>query len=260
MSKLPVYKNKTLLDLSKDEHDKIDDLISKIVASMQFFYQRLHENPTMEDTWTHMGLFESYFKDLSPLVKYDSIMVTERENRFKEIREKNEKIRQLQSMLGKEITAEGVTAKLREYDDIVRLFYGSLGFEYASLESYNTNGIVYRFTPNLFDEPDDGTSSLKQYTPNFQKAFNPIIGDNTEYDVYKDTYHSELLDTDKNRKLIQKLMTDTFPDSLIRKWESRLNDFDSYSMSFTIFIPYNDIDNLGKRVMPEHYAQTTEQD
>lgn len=246
---LPVYNNCDLLKLTDEELAHAQKIINQIVSSMSFFRQRLGKSPAMDDVHTHMGLFESYFSELAPIVGYDSVLAAEHEHRFAEIREKNAEIHRLTQMLGQGISPEGISAKLREYDDVIRCFYGALGFRYASLEEITAWGPVYRFTPELEYDQDDGNTSKKEWVKQFQSAFSLITVDNTEWDICCDTCHAELLDTDANKYRIMDLLADSFPNHQLREFRSRHNDFGTYSLEFTVYLAFRDIEDLRLAVL-----------
>lgn len=154
-------------------------------------------------------------------------------------------------LLGNGISPEGISAKLRDYDNAIRNWYGAHGFQYASLKEYTAYGIIYEFNDELQYEPDNGCSNRKEWTETFTKAYELIAKDNTIFDIYRDTYHAELLDTDKNKKLITDLITKSFPEAQIREFRSRMNDFNSYSLRFTVYLPYSDIHNMITSVIPD---------
>ena len=124
-TKLEIYNNRTPLDLHPVDIEKADNLLRDIVDNLQFFRIRLQENPTMIDSHTHMGLFEHKLKELAPIVKYDSVLKEEQEKRYAEIRNANMEIRRLNMLLGNGISPEGISAKLRDYDNAIRNWYGA---------------------------------------------------------------------------------------------------------------------------------------
>lgn len=250
MTKLPVYDNHTKLNLTDDNHKKALDLLGKIAGASSFFRQILTEKANMAemtDSNTYMGLIESYFSELSPLVKYDSVLAEERQNRYTEIKSLRQEISDLESKLGETVTPEGLTAALRRYQDTVRCFYGALGFQYARLDECTAWSVVYTFTSELQYEPDDGTSGMKELSAKFIKQFGLLASPDTVFDIYRDKYHAELLDTDNNKRQIQTLFTDVFPNIQFHKFESRRNDYNSFSLRFTVALSYQDIQNLYDR-------------
>lgn len=259
---LPIYNNQTPVNLTDEDLEKALKLLTQIQQNLEFFAVRLQDRPKMQDIHTHMGLLESYTKELSPLVQYDTVLTEEMERRYKEVREANKTIHELERKLGEGVTAEGVSSKLREYDDVIRLWYGAHGFQYASLKEQSPYNMTYDFNYELQYNQDEGCSSRKEWAPQFKEAFGLIAHENdptaSEYDIYYDTYHAELLDTTKNKELIMKLIADNFPNSIVRGFTSRQNDFGSYSMRFTVSIMYTDIEALVKRIIPAESNDATE--
>lgn len=246
-----VYNNRKPLNLNASDIRKANNLLKNAIDSLQFFYVRLNDNPTMTDVHTHMGLFEHYHTELSDIVNYDSVLKEEQEKRHIALRKANMEIHRLNQLLGNGISPEGISTKLKDYDNAIRNWYGAHGFQYARLKEYTAYGIIYEFNDELQYEPDNGCSSRKEWTETFTKAYELIAKDNTVFDIYRDTYHAELLDTDKNKKLITDLITKSFPEAQIREFRSRMNDFDSYSLRFTVYLPYSDIHNMITSVIPD---------
>lgn len=250
--KLEIYNNNEPLDIHPIDLAKADSILRKIGESTSFFRVRLQEQPKMTDVHTHMGLLESYLTDLIPLVKYDSVLEEEREKRYAEIKAANTEIHRLEKLVGNGISPEGVSSKLREYDDGIRLWYGAHGFQYASLKQYTPYGIIYEFNDDLQYDPDNGCSSRKEWEKYFFEKFSILATKESAYDIYYDSYHGELLDTDNNKELIHKLLKENFPNHSIHEFHSRKNDFGSFSLRFTVNIPYVDIDNMLKTIVPEY--------
>lgn len=246
---LPVYDNPNALIISKENLAKADQAIGNIVDSLGFFKQRLHNDPKLVDVHTHMGLFESYFRELAGLVDYNSVFVENMNQILNTIGDANAEIRRLESLLGKDITVEGVQSKLRDYDNAFRCFYGACGFHYAHNNRYTAYHIEFNFSEQIEYEQHDGCSSRKDdWGPYFQDRFDLISNKNTKYDLYRDSYHAELLDTDNNRKLIQELFEQIFPNSRIHDFRSKPNDYGSWSLRFTVYADYRDIDKLIKEI------------
>lgn len=237
--------NNDSLPITEEQLKKADELLKKLIGSLQFFREELHHDPRMRDTKTHMGLFESYFRELSPLVSYDTVLEQEALQRFGETRKLHAEVDRLKSLLGKGVTAEGVSAKLQMYDKVVSAWYGALGFQYASLERTTPYAMTFEFTPELQYEPDDGCSGKKELAAKFAAMF-PLMADNPDFEVYRDKYHAELLDTDTNRAGIRELFKETFPGHIISEFRSYRNDYGSYSLRFTVVLPFEDIEALNQ--------------
>lgn len=260
MATLQTYRNPTPLNMTKDEIDNADDVLQKMISSLDFFRHILttpRQKPVnMTESHTYMGLFESYFKELSPLVRYDSVLTEELNNRYQEIRELHTEIEQLKAQLGSGTTPEGVSAALQHYDDILRCFYGALGFQYVRLDNLNSWNMTVTFTHELQYEPDAGYSRNKEFSQKCIEHFDIISRENTPFDIYRDSYHAELLDTDNNKQLIQNLILQYFPNARFHSFKGRRNDFESFSSEFTVALPFTDLDNLYHNIMDEPAENT----
>ena len=90
-----------------------------------------------------MGLFESYFTELSDILGYDSVIAEERKKRYKEIRTLQEQLRESLAEQSKTITTDLLIEKLNHLDGLFRTWYSSLGFHYASQEKITQRMFLY---------------------------------------------------------------------------------------------------------------------
>lgn len=229
------------------DKEKAVKLVNDIIHSMSFFLENLANwELQKDDVKTFMGLFESYFTELSPLVGYDSVLVQERKGRNAKIRELNTEIARLQSLIGQEISPEAVSGFLRNCDNIFRAWYGSLGFRYASLERFSFCGVFYEFSDEIDYGADDGLSSMEDLAKKMQSD-HIILAEQEGWDITRDKFHGTLLDTDRNKQMVQSLFQSSFPGCDIVEYRSRKNDYGSYSIRVKIYIPYTDICKLTEK-------------
>lgn len=239
------------VQLSKESSKRAIKLVNDILGSMSFFRDNISGGDLQEDeVETFMGLFESYFSELSPIVGYDSMLVQERKDRYTKIRELNTEISQLRADMGKKISSDAASGFLKNCDDIFRAWYGSYGFHYASLKNISFWGMIYEFSDEIDYFSDDGLSSRKELAEQMAKD-HTIISEQAGWDVAKDKYHGSLLDTDNNKAKLRDLLKTDFPDCDIRKFESRKNDFGSFSMRVTVYLPFKNISMLGAKYETE---------
>lgn len=135
------------------------------------------------------------------------------------------------------------------YDNVIRCFCGALGFWDTSLERYTACSILYEFAPDLKYHSDDGNSGKWILAEKLAGIFPLIASDDTAWDILRDTYHAQLLPTDGNKEKILALFKKAFPDATVQGFSSGANDYGSYSMSFSVEIPFTDIEALYRRVM-----------
>jgi hypothetical protein len=244
MDELKSFNDDTPLRLSGIEKENVIKKINEAISCLSYFKNTIQEDITIvTNVWTCLGLNESFHADLSKMVGYDSILAKEREERHKEIREKNEKIRRLIEQRGKEVTPEAIQGALNRYEDIFRAWFKNEGFHYASIQNLSAYGLIAELTSQM--------DYVKPSSSNDDEICNKIwkedVGTedkfNNGWNIYKDQYHGELLDTDNNKQLIKELLLENFPNARIYKFSGRKNDHGSFSLCTEVYISYLDLDN-----------------
>lgn len=244
---------KELLDLSEGEKEKVLELTGKILDSVDFCRQMIADGKAdLESVGTMMGLFESYFSELAPLVKYESALRVEREKRYEAIREANHRIHELEKSVGTQFAQnpEAVSAALRHYENVFAAWYQSKGFHYASEKTVSAYMIRYSFSPEVHGDAENcRLTSEKELFRMMRDKNGGIFGENTVWDLAEGSYRSEVLDTDKNRKLFVKLLNEAFPSAYVDQFVCRRNDYESFSLCPEIVVPFSDIVDLEKSIL-----------
>lgn len=237
--KLNVYNNRTPLNLTVDEKKRVLKILMDAVGSLSFFVQRIKDGADMNDIHIHMSLLEYTVHDLAPLVHYDSILAEETERRHVEIRELNQRVQDLERQRGKEFTAKDIACAIREYENAFEAWYGAYGFRYASIK-YGLYGIRANFSCELEHSPSSSLTTNKEL---FSWLTDKVqfITEDKNWDIIYDHYHSELADTQKNKENILNLFRQTFSSSVVNSFQARKNDFNSFSIEFDVFVPYEDV-------------------
>lgn len=139
-----------IIELQPEQKEKTLTCMAKLYQSLEFFYQLANDdNLSKENVKTHMGLFESYFTELSDILGYDSVIAEERKKRYKEIRTLQEQLRESLAEQSKTITTDLLTEKLNHLDGLFRAWYSSLGFHYASQEKITQRMFLYTVTQEM---------------------------------------------------------------------------------------------------------------
>ena len=235
---MEIYDNTNPINITKEETENSLSLISQLISSLNFFAVRLKDRPTYNDVATHMGLFESYFSELCKHVPYDSVLQTERENRYKELREANARIEQLQKSAADQVNGETIQAKLSQYADIFTCIYETIGIHYCSLKEITRWGFIYETGDEIQYESIQHLSHTR-----LSKMPKHILTSHPELDIVKDTYHANILDTDNNKKILTNIFTTWFPGFHVHKFTSH-RDSDHFNLRMEISIPFTDLDNL----------------
>lgn len=242
MSKLKIFQDESPLVLNDKEKENVIKKINEEASCLLFFRDLIkEEKAVMTSVHTCLGLNESYHSELSKMVGYDSILAKEKEERCKEIKEKNEEIRKLTEQRGKEVTPEAIQGALKRYEDIFRAWYDNEGFRYASISNLSAYGMSAELTADMdFSDSEryDNEIYKKIWTENKGTEEKIAAG----WDIYKSQFHGELLDTDNNKKRINELLLKYFPNTRIFKFTGRKNDYGGFSLRTEINITYSDLD------------------
>ena len=143
-----------MVDLQPEQKERTLNCMTKLYQSLEFFYQLVNDDKLSEENVrTHMGLYESYFTELSDILGYDSAIAEERRSRYTEIRTLREQLRESLAEQSKTITTDLLIEKLNHLDDLFRVWYSSLGFHYASQEKITQRMFLYTVTQELEKEP-----------------------------------------------------------------------------------------------------------
>lgn len=235
---MELYNNTEKINLNKGDIIKAKKLITDIYQSMEFFGNILvNDKLCKNDVHTHMGLFESYFSELSGILGYNSVIEEERKMRAEGIKEMSRKMQELEKEVGEDLShfPEKISAALEYYTEAFCSWYESLGFHYASQEKINGWSIRYEFSEEVYAEAKSKKSSVEDKS---------LFGENTEYDVWRDRFHGDLLDTDNNRKLLSNLFLGNFPNSRIIGYNSRPGDGGKFVLRVQVIIPFSDLTKL----------------
>lgn len=96
-----------MVDLQPEQKERTLNCMTKLYQSLEFFYQLVNDDKLSEENVrTHMGLYESYFTELSDILGYDSAIAEERRSRYTEIRTLREQLRESLAEQSKTITTD----------------------------------------------------------------------------------------------------------------------------------------------------------
>lgn len=246
---LEIYNNRTPLDLSDENKAKIQQIIKKTIDSLAFMSQRISDGADMNDVHTHMSLLEYAVNDLTHLTHYDSVLAEEVESRHKKIRELNQRVHELETQRGREVTADAISAAIRRYEDVFRAWYQAAGIRYAKID-YTSYSLKIEICNELDNDRKDRLTTDKELCKKLAGEL-PFIAESPDWDVVHDHYTSELLDTDRNRENITNLLKKYFPNVRIFSFNSYRNDFESFSLRCCANVPYTDIEALEKKFAQE---------
>lgn len=227
----------TVLKLTKDQKKKAMDTVDKTLHQLSFL-RTLIDNETLRtsDIQTHLGLMHYAFNDLNEMLDGGMFLNKQLEQTRADLRQANRTIHELQMLSGEKVTATSLCAALRRYDQLFIAWYILTGFHYASVEIYQS-GLRADFSDEIDLNDDERISPLcNKDLGRKAMAFTPYVFDDS-WDLSDDTYHKNLLDTDRNRKKFISLIETALPGSIINGFSSH-NDRGQYLMRPNAFIPY----------------------
>lgn len=256
MNKLPVYNNPKPIPSTPEQIKEARKLVTEMIDNLDFLRTRLSDRPTYNDVHTQLGLLEYQLTDLGKLTDYTSVLIEEKASRNKQLREANQTIHALEQKLGTGITPQGISNKLQEYESLLHTFAKALGIDYLRIERFTSFGILCEITPECYETVYENQISRKEHLAWMVKHVQPIASSNTAYDIQRDTYHCELLDTDNNRNRLTRQILETLPNTTIYGFESRKNDYESFSLTMKCQIYYTDIEALKQQIITQETEET----
>jgi hypothetical protein len=187
---------------------------------------------------------ENYTQELTKILGYEGIIATEKEERYKEIREANDQNRQLRKQLGEKVSPEDLREGIKNLDDTIARWWNIKGLGHISGEgkafgSYGAK-VVFSgmFTDAYYakskDSAEDFESSIEKAQRFISEGFDVDMGEGSRRD-------QTLLNTENNVKLLTKLFTDRFPSAKIneikivywgKRTQGQIRDIEVYIRNF----------------------------
>lgn len=223
-------------------------VLTKLFDSMSFFYTRLKDHPQEQDVETHMGLFESYFAELSDILRYSSKAVQQRNEFYAQLREERAKLDEERKRFAESTSPSQVMTCLRKYQNIFTAWYESHGFHYARLKDTYVHGFLFDISDELNKTNEPHLAGDKPFAKWCQTKCTPIQH-MYAVDIYEDAYHDNLLDTDTNKSILQDIIT-IFPHAYIREFRST-RDENMMKLRWQLYVPFEDLDALYQQYLTE---------
>lgn len=235
------------VELSKEAKDEALEKIREMISCLDFVRELIKEdNLVADNVKTCMGVNEHIHAELSKLLGYDSIIAAEIENRFAEIRTANKRICELEQCLGKEVSPGAVSGALNLYEKILRGWYSSEGFNYASIDLFPWC-IELTFSSDMVYQEECRHNNDEVYCAMWKEDAGTARKIAAGWDIHEDQFSAELLDTDNNKKQFEALIRATFPNARIESFDAYRNDYGTFSLRPKVSIPFEDVDAAYKR-------------
>lgn len=212
-------KNKDKLDLSENDLKTAVREIDDLRAQLGFLSGLIGSDEcTVGIVDTHMRLLRSSHDVLAGLFRVDPLSEALKEsNRL--CREANARISELKSKLAAGVTVDAALAKLAQCENWFRVWFKLTGWKWIRTE-WTPAGILFSTSDEVRYAPvrpetvrSDNNLPVKKIKDAVPYAF-------SDFDLYRDTFHGTILDTQKNRDAVRALFVNTFPGAHVSKFES----------------------------------------
>lgn len=238
----------TKLELTPENESQAANAVANIVSLMSYTKDRLNQaNLTGGDADVILANLSYYFKDLDTALGNRQILSKKLDETRALLRQANNELYELKSENGRNTSARQVIDGLKFLEDLFDTWYSLCGFHYGSV-SYSRYGLLVEFSSDVekAETKDELIQGLTFGRKDLAKRYAFTVPylfhkDCSEYDLFDDVYHANLLDTDRNRNLLKELFTKFFPEANIHGFES-YQDGDQYFLRTKVFVPFEDLD------------------
>lgn len=158
------------------------------------------------------------------------------------LQESNNERNELRQELGQSAKAHTITYGLRHYMNALYAWLELTGFHYASMR-FEMMGITCDISHDIdhkLDDPRNITFGDKALAAKAASRTPYRFDEHTRFDLYRDSFHDELLDTDNNREQLKQLFRTVFPESRLQGFSVRF-DRELALLRTYVYVPYADI-------------------
>lgn len=189
---------------------------------------------------------EIYTSKMHKLLNYDSKLNKDMEERHATIRGLNQENRELRAQIGATVTNEHVREKLKNIDKSIGDWWNSLhlGYLHTNFHNYGIQ-VIFKVAPYLhlkMDSSEDEAKFIKKHS----KELGLKLSDGGKGGVFR---HPDLLDTEKNKKIIHTLVKTKYPSAKLEdikiyyKEDKDTGELNSTINEITYFIRnYDEVD------------------
>lgn len=211
----------------------------------------------LEDTYDDgilsdgMDLLRHYYGDLARHIGKERFLSDKLEDAYRQLRKARKETDRIRKQIGESVTTDKAIAHIRTLVKQFETWYQLCGFHYARIE-HAAQGIYADFSQDI-EMPCPEEERIYVTFGDEETAVQvahavPYLFDKG-YSLYRDTFHSEMLDCDANRKKLQRLFEKTFPGSRVMSFSSRFQGGSPFHkeperslLRTNVYIPYGSID------------------
>ncbi|MDH6427241.1 MULTISPECIES: hypothetical protein [unclassified Paenibacillus] len=194
-------------------------VVLKSTKDLFFAAKQLHEwisgnNLSQEMAGILPSLIESHFGDIAKQLGYESVLTKEKEERHREIRRSNERIRELEKQMGESRPVDGLKEQIHYLTSIVSKWWKEHGFRHVSDAGFTDYGIykakfcfLLGYMGSMFSQTPE--TDKAQHKSRLQQLHEE------GWDIGFDTHGNDphLIDNDNNRKRLIELIESRFPSA-----------------------------------------------
>ncbi|AKG36114.1 hypothetical protein [Paenibacillus durus] len=205
-------------------------VVLKSTKDLFFAAKQLHEWISTDDLSQEMAgilpsLIESHFGEIAKQLGYESVLTKEKEERHREIRKANERIRELENQMGEARPVDGLKEQITHLTSIVSDWWREYGFRHVSDAGLTQYGFykakfcfMLEYMGSTFsDTPVTDKAQHKSRLEQLQEE-----GWNIGFDKRGNEPH--LIDNDNNRTKLIKLIESRFPSAKIVRTRNHYSD------------------------------------
>ncbi|WP_339248141.1 hypothetical protein NST58_12900 [Paenibacillus sp. FSL R10-2796] len=205
-------------------------VVLKSTKDLFFAAKQLHEWITADDLSEEMAgilpsLIESHFGDIAKQLGYESVLTKEKEERYCEIRQANERIHELEKQMGASRPVDGLQQQLTHLTSTVSKWWKVHGFRHVSDAGFTEYGFykanfcfMLGYMGSTFsDTPETDKVQHKSRLEQMQEE-----GWEIEFDKRGNDPH--LIDNDSNRAKLIELIESRFPSAKIVRTRNHYSD------------------------------------
>lgn len=205
-----------LLELTTDQKA----VFLKTTKDMFFAVRQLHEWVEKDSLSKEMSgiipsLIEGHFSDIAKQLGYESVLAKEKEERHLQIRNANQRIRELEKQLGEGKPIDGLKEQLKHLADIVSNWWNEYGFHHVSDEEFTEYGQYKARFCFMLDHISMFSDTPVTDKKNNKDRLKQLSDEGWDIVYEKNGRSPELLDNDNNRKRLIELIEGRFPSAKV---------------------------------------------
>ncbi|WP_078598561.1 hypothetical protein [Evansella clarkii] len=211
------------ISLTEDQKE----VLLKALKDIHFANSQLHKMVkkdvlTEEMSKTLPSLIESYFSEAAAVLNYESHLLKEKEKRYEEIRNANQKIRELEAKLGSDRPVDGLKEQLTYLKDTVYNWWATEGFCHVNNEKFTAYGslrLEFCFMLESFKMLSKTPVTDKKDQAEHIQHLRNLGFEFADFEKSR-SEKLDLIDNQNNRTLLTGMLKERFPSIEIHKWDN----------------------------------------